>query len=145
MTFKSDLFKYLTTHPAVSSLIGFDASARLRAGKRRDSDKKLDAIIYIVSSTQNDEHLGGPTDIETTTLQYDCYSTSMGGSDAMSAALYKALAGFHGEMFETDVISCSQVGHFDNYDDPDDGTEKGMFRVQQEFEFKHRRSVPAFA
>lgn len=141
MSFKSDLYDYITADAGVSALI----SDRLYAGYAPESTATEPYIVSSRISSEGTNHMEAASKVAVDTWQFDIWASTDESREAVSEALREALDGFSGTMgTATEIRRILIKNQLDTIVTPTDGTQFPKYRTVQDYDFIYNRSVPTF-
>lgn len=71
-----------------------------------------------------------------------CWGSTDTGVDALAEALRNVMQGFSGTMGSTTVQSVILEDEFDEYEDPEDGSDNGVFGIAHDYQIRYAESLP---
>ena len=155
MSIESALYQYLLSKPSIAGLVGIGTAARIFPDLAPKNDpatqgKKL-ALPYIVYqgiSDQPEHHVKGRAGIVHTIMQIDCYGATRVSARALSAAVRNAMDGARSPVFGSpsdyvNMRSCFLDIERSEFQEPTDGSEKGVYRVWQDWSMWYVEPIPA--
>jgi len=154
VSLESALYEYLKSKSSVTALVGLAAAARIfpdMAPKLDPDGKELPKpyIVYQDITSQSSHHVGGAAGIAHTIMQIDCYGSTRVQAKALAEALRLAMDGVRTPAFgngseQVNMRGCFLHSSRAEFQEPTDGTEKGVYRVMQEWSMWYVESIPSF-
>lgn len=141
MSFKSDLWTYLTQDVGLSALVGDRIYPRFAP-----SSAVRPFIIYSRIASTSVHHLGTasiqPSGLMRDMVQFDIYGETETSANDVKEALQDVLNGQELVMGNTLVRRCFLSNEMDGFEAPTDGTNDSEYRETVEFLFWYFRSSP---
>jgi len=142
MSFKSDLYAYLTGVSALTTIVG----TRIYPNFMTDPNSPRPYITYTLSTNENVDHLLDPSSLVRQTLQFDIWADAAVQSWDIQTQLRKALDGYRGTMNSATVVrEVRLTSIFENVDGPNDGGNAPAHRLTMEFAFWYIRTTQGFS
>lgn len=143
---EDDIRTYLLTQSAITALVGADATgapARISPHDRREG-VTADSIVYSRTSTDHFQNLIAAQGYATAHIEFDCISTSYAGAKTLGETLRSKLHGFRGAAGSVTIYGSILEDDYESFDEPADGSAKGLYHVIQGYAIQYTESVPAF-
>lgn len=109
----------------------------------------LPYIVYRAVDKVREHHLNGASGVCFSRVQLDLIGVDYEAVKILSNAARNALDGFRGDVTVASdlvrVVHCNLELEIDDYDPPIDGSQKGRFRVIQDWKVGYQESIPVFA
>lgn len=143
MSFKADLWSYLTVQPDIVALVGDRIYPRFAP-----ASAVRPFMVYSRIASSSTHHLGTgsiePTDgLMRDVIQFDIYGETESSANEVKEALQSVLNGAEFTSGETRVRRCFLSSEMDGFEPPSDGTNDAEYRETIEFIFWYFRSAPA--
>ena len=147
MSLGADLRTYLMSKSSITALVG----TRCFKNKIPETVKTYPLIVYTQISEVVPHTVTSVAGFAGTRVQIDCYAagTDSTKADTLAAAVYSVLAAFPPlgtapTMGSSTVTSVVFKGSRDMYEEPQDGSDVGLFRNSMDFWFRHDVATPAY-
>jgi len=141
-----DIFNYLTTTTPVKEQVATRVFG-LQIPQFSEADIKAlggpyPALCYEESIIEHIRHLGGGSETCQTSLQINCYAETYPAVKQLADSVRRVLDTFAGEMGSTTIKEIILESEEDIYEDPVDASDKGVYRVMQDYTVWHSESLP---
>lgn len=141
-----DIFAYLSTTSPVKEQVATRIFGlqipQLSAADIKSLGGPYPAIRYEESVIEHVRHLQGGSQTCQTALQIDCYAESYPAVKQLADGVRRVLDTFQGPMGNTEIKEIILESEEDIYEDPVDASDKGVFRVMQDYTVWHSESLP---
>lgn len=139
--FKDDLYAYLGSISALSSLVG----DRIYPNWVTDARQPRPYIVFTVASNENVDHLRDPSALVRQMVQFDIWGDVADDTWAVQTQLRKALDGYYGTMNSNTAVREARLQNIlENVDGPNDGGEEPYHRLTMDVIFWYRRDTQGF-
>lgn len=138
---KAALVTYLNTKTGLTDLVGTRIepieSATSSTGAR---------VTFQRIAAEHAHHMRAAAGWCKTTIQIDCWAETAVACSNVAEQVRTALDGMRNTTMSGVTISHVVLqGERDTFEEPVDGSEKGVFRISQDWTLAHTESVPTFA
>lgn len=144
---ENDLRTYLETRPAIAEFIG-TSPARIYPVKAPQGDKHGPVprpyMTFRRLSGGHEHTLRGAAGFALPRFDVSAYSDTYQQAKELAKAVRGEMQGFGGVMHTTEVRGATCVDEEDLFDDPIDGSDKGVFHIAMEFQINYTETVTAF-
>jgi len=137
MNFKEALFAYLKTKPSVTTIAGNRIYPLVLP-----QDETRPSLVYQVISRTGNHHLLGPAGLPQTRLQITSNAATPTLATNLADGVRLALDGFRGFWGNVEVTGCEKENEVDDFEEPIDASDQGVFRVVQDYLIFHREAIP---
>jgi hypothetical protein len=137
---RSDLRAYLLADDGIADLVGTRIyPVVLPQGASRP------AITYARISGGHSHNIDRATGSAIPTFEIDCWGDTFDEVDELAEALRQAMQGFGpGTFGSTAVKACLLDDETDAYEWPEDGSDKGIYRITLRYRIRYTETVPTF-
>lgn len=138
MAFEFDFITFLKSKLAITALTG----QRITPVKRNQK-LGLPAITSRRGGGGHQHTLSGGSGRAQPIMVVECYAESYDEAVNLGAIVFRELVGFRGPIGEgTHVTSVVSVDDFDQYEEPVDGSDAGVFIREQHYMVQYREAIP---
>jgi len=141
---KAALVAYLKTKPSVTTIAGNRIYPMVLPQK-----ETRPSLVYQVISRTGNHHLGGAAGLPITRMQitanvtgFQTDRTAADLSDSLADGVRLAMDGFRGFWGNVEVTGCEKENEVDDFEEPIDASDQGVFRVVQVYLIFHREQIP---
>ncbi len=123
-----ELGKYLASDGVVAAM----TNGRIRPVRLRQTDA-MPAIRWQRISGRHIHFQGGRTGLEQPRIQVDCYASTYSEAKQLATAVRHAIYEFAGVRGDINVRQARLDNDTDGFENVDDGSDEGRYRVQQDW------------
>ena len=136
---KGQIYTYMQSKSAITDIVG----TRIFPNRMREG-VSLPAIVLTTISNTHERHLGGGAGEAVATLQIDCWADTEAEVGTLANVLRDEFDTFEGLIGSMRVGECLLVNERDGYQTAVDGSDRGSFRVSQDYRIWYSETIPAF-
>ena len=140
MSIRSGLFSHLSGTAAITAIVG--TSPKRIYPVFLPQGRPHPALIYKRIDGGHDHNLKGSAGHATGKFQIDALSDSYEGADTLAEAVRQAMDGFGGTFGSTDVRSVKLDDEEDDYVEPFDASDEGVFVITLTYSILYAESIP---
>ena len=138
MSIRTDLKTHLEAQTGITNLV----STRIFGIKRPQKNRTLPAITYERLSGGHDHTLSSAAGSAMPRFRIHCWATTYVGADTLAEAVRNEMQGFSGAMGSTTTHSVILEDESDEYEDPEDASDQGVYGIALDYLIRYVESLP---
>jgi hypothetical protein len=136
---RNSIRQYLLSKLAVTNIIG----TRLYPVVLPQLES-VPAIVYRRISGGHNHNIDKATGSAIPVFELDCWADTYAQAETLAEAVRGVMQGFDGTMGDTVVTACILDDETDDYEPPDEGSDRGVFSITLRYRIRYTESVPTF-
>jgi len=137
MSLKEAIYNLLTSDATVSSLVSTRVYPEIAP-----TSSSFPRITYTKISNEHERHLTGESGVAHPTIQIDCWARTALEAETLGEAVRKCLTRYSGTTSEVNIRDIFLEAERDDFEQPDDNSQIGVYRVSFDFVVWHVEDLP---
>lgn len=136
MGIRADIRTFLKADAGILAQV----AARVYAVRRPTNDKEDGCIVFSCKSSGSGHDLSGKAGFDDRELEILCFSKDIDKAEDIADATRIAMKGYSGAVGSTTAFSVMLLDEEDDYVEPQDESDKGLYVIGQRYFFKRQES-----